>query len=47
MICLNKKTGAVIWLNNDIKGNVGFSSHILAQSGGYRQLIGLSSEQLY
>ncbi len=47
VICLNKKTGAVIWSNTDIKGNVGFSSHILATSGGYRQLIGLSSEQLY
>ena len=47
MACLNKRNGDVIWTNTDIPGTVGFSSPILAEFGGYRQLIALSSNCVY
>jgi len=45
--CLDKMTGSVIWANADIPGEVGFSSAILAESAGYRQLVNLSSNCVY
>ncbi len=47
MICLNKKNGKLIWANNEIPGTVGFSSPILAETGGYRQLINMTSNSVY
>jgi outer membrane protein assembly factor BamB len=46
-LCLDKKTGKPIWTNSGITGTAGFSSQILADVGGYLQLIGLSSAVLY
>ena len=47
LACLNKKNGALIWTNTEIPGTVGFSSHIIAESGGYHQIMGLSSNCIY
>lgn len=47
LVCLNKKTGDLIWTNTDISGSVGFSSHIIADYGGYHQIIGMSSNSVY
>jgi outer membrane protein assembly factor BamB len=46
-ICLNKKSGKLVWANIGIEGTAGFSSQILADLGGYRQLVGQSSAVLY
>jgi len=45
--CLNKKTGKLIWTNSEIPGTVGFSSPIIAEFGGYRQIINLTSNCVY
>jgi outer membrane protein assembly factor BamB len=45
--CLNKKTGKLIWANTEIPGTVGFSSPIIAEFGGYRQIINLTSNCVY
>jgi len=47
MVCLNKKDGKLIWANKDIPGTVGFSSPIIAEFGGYRQIINLTSNCIY
>jgi len=47
MVCLNKKDGELIWANTEIQGTVGFSSPIIAEFGGYRQIIGTSSSRVY
>ena len=47
MVCLNKKDGEIIWANAEIQGTVGFSSPIIAESGGYRQIVGISSNTIY
>ena len=47
MVCLNKENGELIWANTEIQGTVGFSSPIIAESGGYRQIIGISSNRVY
>jgi outer membrane protein assembly factor BamB len=45
--CLNKKNGKLIWANTEIPGTLGFSSQIIAEFGGYQQLMGLSSNCVY
>lgn len=47
MVCLNKKDGKLIWANTEIPGNVGFSSPIIAEFNGTRQIINLSSNCIY
>lgn len=47
MVCLNKKDGKLIWVNNEIPGTVGFSSLVMFEYGGYQQLTGLSSNCIY
>ena len=47
MVCLDKNSGQVIWANKEIKGNVGFSSLITYDHGGYRQIAGLSSNCIF
>jgi outer membrane protein assembly factor BamB len=47
MVCLDKNNGDLIWANKQIPGTVGFSSQIVAAFGGYRQIIGLSSNCVY
>jgi len=47
MVCLNKKNGKLIWANTEIPGTVGFSSPIIAEFGGFRQIINLTSNCVY
>jgi len=47
MACLNKENGELIWANTEIQGTVGFSSPIIAESNGYRQIIAISSNSVY
>ncbi len=47
LVCLNKKNGELIWANVEIPGEVGFSSPILAEFGGYLQIINLTSNCVY
>jgi len=47
MICLDKQSGRVIWSNKDISGTVGFSSMIMFDHGGIRQLAGLSASHIF
>ena len=47
MVCLDKHDGHLIWANTEIPGTVGFSSLVIFDQGGYRQIAGLSSNCLY
>lgn len=47
MVCLDKRSGDVVWKNTDIPGTVGFSSPVLAEFAGRRQLIALTSNCVY
>jgi outer membrane protein assembly factor BamB len=46
-VCLNKMTGETIWVNNDITGSNGYNSMVIKDFGGYRQIIGASSNCFY
>ena len=47
LVCLNKNNGEVIWANKEINGTVGFSSLIMFDHGGYKQIAGLSSNSIF
>jgi outer membrane protein assembly factor BamB len=47
MVCLDKHNGKLIWANTEIPGTVGFSSLIIFDHGGHRQISGLSSNSLF
>ena len=47
MICLNKKSGKLIWANREIPGTVGFSSPVVGKFAGLLKLINLSSNCIY
>lgn len=47
IVCLNKKNGKLIWANKEIPGVAGYSSPILAEFGGYLQIISFSSNCVY
>ena len=46
-ICLNKHNGELIWANTEIPGLEGYTSPVLKEFGGYRQIIGSSSNCYY
>ena len=46
-VCLNKMTGATIWVNNEIPGTCGYNSLIIKDFGGFHQIIGASSNCFY
>jgi outer membrane protein assembly factor BamB len=46
-VCLNKLNGKLIWANTEIPGTAGYSSFIIKEFGGYRQIIGSSSNCYY
>jgi outer membrane protein assembly factor BamB len=46
-VCLDKRTGNLIWSNTAIPGSAGYSSMVIYGSGGYRQIIGSSSNCYY
>ena len=46
-VCLNKMTGETIWANNEIPGVNGYNSLVITDFGGFRQVIGASSNCFY
>lgn len=46
-VCLDKKTGKLIWANTQIPGSEGYTSPVIADIGGLRQVIGGSSVCYY
>ena len=46
-VCLNKHNGELIWANTEIPGLEGYSSPVINEFGGYRQVIGSSSNCYY
>ena len=44
LVCLDRKTGSVIWANAEIPGVAGYSSSQLIKWGGRRQVVGMSSQ---
>jgi len=46
-VCLNKMTGETIWVNNEIPGTTGYSSSVISGFGGFRQVIGATSNCYY
>jgi outer membrane protein assembly factor BamB len=46
-VCLNKMTGETVWANNEIPGTIGYNSLIIKDFGGFRQVIGASSNCYY
>jgi outer membrane protein assembly factor BamB len=47
MVCLDKHTGKQLWANTEIPGPVGFSSLIIFDHGGHRQISGLSANSIF
>ncbi|UCG26956.1 MAG: PQQ-like beta-propeller repeat protein [Bacteroidales bacterium] len=47
IVCLDKNDGTTIWTNREVPGPVGFSSPVLFDHGGYRQIAGLSANSVY
>jgi len=47
MVCLEKATGKLVWANTRIKGSVGYCSPLLARFGGFRQILSMSSTELF
>ncbi len=45
--CLDKKTGKLIWANYELSGIEGYSSPVIMEYGGYRQIIGSSGHNYY
>jgi outer membrane protein assembly factor BamB len=46
-VCLNKLNGQMIWANTEIPGSEGYSSPVINEFGGYRQIINSSSNCYY
>jgi outer membrane protein assembly factor BamB len=46
-ICLNRHNGDLIWANTNIPGVEGYTSAVIMEFGGYRQLINSSSNCYY
>ena len=45
--CLDKRTGKLIWANTQITGIESYTSPVVANHGGYRQLLGGSSNSYF
>ena len=46
-VCLNKATGETIWVNTEISGTMGYTSGVLNNFGGIRQIVSSSSNSFY
>ncbi|MCX6238642.1 MAG: PQQ-like beta-propeller repeat protein [Bacteroidia bacterium] len=46
-VCLNKSNGELVWTNTEIPGQPGYNSLVIDEFGGYRQIIGSSSNCFY
>jgi outer membrane protein assembly factor BamB len=47
VVCLDKKTGSVIWESGRVGGDAGYASFVPAENSGYKQLISFTSEFVY
>ena len=47
IICLEKKTGKVLWVNTSISGEAAYNSSVILESAGYRQIVSLSSDCIF
>jgi outer membrane protein assembly factor BamB len=47
MACLDKETGKILWTNTGVPGSAGFNSPVLADCGGFRQILSMSSRCVY
>jgi len=47
MVCLEKKTGKLVWANTGIEGTVGYSSLVIREFGGFRQILGMSARVVF
>ena len=48
IVCLDKKTGKkVVWANNKVKGTGGYCSGVIAEFGGFRQVLSMSSKVVF
>ena len=47
VVCLDKKTGKLIWARTDIEGTVGYSSPVIAEFAGFRQILAMSSKVVF
>jgi len=45
--CLDKTTGATLWVNTEIPGTMGYTSMVIMEFGGFRQIVGASSNCYY
>lgn len=46
-VCLDKRTGKQIWANTQIPGKEGYTSPVICEIGGIRQVVGASSSCYY
>jgi outer membrane protein assembly factor BamB len=46
-VCLNKRNGETTWVNTEIPGTMGYTSMVIMEFGGYRQIVGASSNCFY
>jgi len=47
MVALDRKTARTSWVNTEIKDRVGFSSLVVAEFGGIRQLVTMSADAVF
>ena len=47
MVCLDKKTGKLIWANTEVKGTAGYCSPVIAEHDGIRQVLGMSAKEAF
>ncbi len=47
IVCLDKNTRRLIWANTEIEGAMGYCSAVIAEFGGFRQVLGVSSTVLF
>lgn len=47
MVCLEKRTGNMVWANTEVSGIEGYSSPVMMEYGGNRQVIGSSGHFYY
>ena len=47
IVCLDKNTQRLIWANTEIKGDTGYSSPVIAEFGGFRQILSVNAKAVF
>lgn len=47
IVCLEKKTGKTIWANTEIQDKLGYTSPVIAEFGGRRQILNVTAKSLF